>query len=71
MAKPAEDGFFMPPEWAPHARCWMQWPCREPLFGDHLQAAREAYAEVAQTIAEFEPVTMIASPEQVVEASLK
>ena len=61
----------MPPEWAPHARCWMQWPCREPLFGEHLQAAREAYAEVAQTIAEFEPVTMIASPEQVVEASLK
>jgi agmatine deiminase len=61
----------MPPEWAPHARCWMQWPCREPLFGEHLQAAREAYAEVAQTIAEFEPVTMIASPEHVVEASLK
>jgi agmatine deiminase len=61
----------MPPEWAPHARCWMQWPCREPLFGEHLRAAREAYAEVAQTIAEFEPVTMIASPEHVVEASLK
>ena len=61
----------MPPEWAPHARCWMQWPCREPLFGEHLRAARETYAEVAQTIAEFEPVTMIASPEHVVEASLK
>src|SRR5512145_678031 len=71
LARPAEDGFFMPPEWAPHARCWMQWPCREPLFGEHLRAAREAYAEVAQTIAEFEPVTMIASPEHVVEASLK
>jgi agmatine deiminase len=61
----------MPPEWAPHARCWMQWPCREPLFGEHLHAARQAYAEVAQAIAEFEPVTMIASPEHVVETSLK
>jgi len=71
LGKPAEDGFSMPPEWAPHARCWMQWPCREPLFGQHLQAARDAYAEVAQVIAEFEPVTMIASPEHVVEASLK
>jgi agmatine deiminase len=71
LAKPAEDGFFMPPEWAPHARCWMQWPCREPLFGQHLEAARESYAEVAQAIAEFEPVTMIANPEHVVEASLK
>ena len=71
MARPVDDGFSMPPEWAPHARCWMQWPCREPLFGKHLQAARDAYAEVAQTIAEFEPVTMIASPEHMVEASLK
>ena len=71
MNRPADEGFVMPPEWAPHARCWMQWPCREPLFGEHLRAAREAYAEVAQTIAEFEPVTMIASPEHVVEASLK
>jgi agmatine deiminase len=71
LSRPAEDGFFMPPEWAPHARCWMQWPCREPLFGQHLAAAREAYAEVAQAIAEFEPVTMIASPEHVVDASLK
>jgi len=71
LARPVDDGFSMPPEWAPHARCWMQWPCREPLFGKHLQAARDAYAEVAQTIAEFEPVTMIASPEHMVEASLK
>ncbi|MCI0430812.1 MAG: agmatine deiminase family protein [Rhodospirillales bacterium] len=71
MARPVDDGFFMPPEWAPHARCWMQWPCREPLFGEHLAAARDAYADVARAIAEFEPVTMIANPEHVIEASLK
>ena len=71
MAHPVDDGFSMPPEWAPHARCWMQWPCREALWGPHLETAREAYAEVAKAIAEFEPVTMIANPEHVVEASLK
>lgn len=71
MSTPAEDGFFMPAEWAPHARCWMAWPCREALWGEGLDAARLAYAEVAKTIAEFEPVTMIANPEDVAEVSLR
>ena len=70
MTLPANDGFFMPPEWAPHARCWMAWPCREDLWGDRLSAVREAYAEVAKEISRFEPVTMIANPHDVAEASL-
>ena len=53
----------MPPEWAPHERCWMAWPCRAELWGDRMEAARQAYAEVAEAIAQFEPVTMIARPE--------
>src|SRR3712207_6369079 len=60
----------MPAEWAPHSRCWMAWPCRSDLWGDRLPAARKAYAEAAQAIAEFEPVTMLARPELVAEASL-
>ncbi len=71
MRRPVEDGFFMPAEWAIHKRCWMAWPCRVELWGGHLDAAREAYAEVAKTIAEFEPVTMIAKPEDVAEVSLR
>ncbi len=71
MRRPVEDGFFMPAEWHPHKRCWMAWPCRVDLWGDRLDAAREAYAEVAKTIAEFEPVTMIANPEDVAEVSLR
>jgi agmatine deiminase len=35
-----------------------------------MAAARQAYAEVAQTIAQFEPVTMIARPDLTAEASL-
>jgi agmatine deiminase len=71
MPYPADDGFHMPAEWAPHGRCWMAWPCREQLWGEGLDAARDAYAEVAKAIAEFEPVTMIANPENVAEASLR
>jgi agmatine deiminase len=71
MSRPAENGFFMPGEWAPHRRCWMAWPCRESLWGDAIDEARDAYAEVAKAIAEFEPVTMIANPENVAEVSLR
>ncbi len=61
----------MPPEWAPHARTWMAWPSREELWGDAIDEAREAYAEVAKAIARFEPVTMIANPVAVAEVSIK
>ena len=66
----ADSEYLMPPEWAPHARCWMAWPCRESLWGEHLDDARRAYAEVATSIARFEPVTMVATPENVAEVSI-
>jgi len=71
MSTPAADGFSMPAEWHVHERCWMAWPCRRELWGDRLEDARAAYAEVAQSIAEFEPVTMIANHEDVAAASMK
>ncbi len=66
--KPADLGFVMPAEWAAHARCWMAWPKRVELWGEHLEAAREDYVRVAQAIARFEPVTMLADPEQAIDA---
>jgi agmatine deiminase len=71
MATPADRGLFMPAEWHPHDRCWMAWPCRVELWGEHLETAQEAYAEVARAIAGFEPVTMIANPDNIAEASLQ
>jgi agmatine deiminase len=62
---PRELGYRMPAEWEPHQACWMGWPCRESLWGDHLDAARRSYAEVAQAIVEFEPVYMLAPPQHV------
>lgn len=71
MTTPASDGFYMPAEWVPHTRCWMAWPCRPETWpGDGIDAAREAYVEVARAIATFEPVTMVCDPDDVAEASL-
>ena len=51
-----------PAEWEPHERTLMGWPCRAELWGDEIEQARADYAAVANAIAAFEPVTMIANP---------
>jgi len=60
VATPREAGFFMPAEWAPHAGCWMAWPCR-PENWDDIERARATYVEIARAVARFEPVTMTAN----------
>ena len=70
MTHPADDGFRLPADWAPHSRCWMAWPVRSEAWGEHLGQAREAVGEVAEAIARFEPVTMIAKTTKVAEVSL-
>jgi agmatine deiminase len=50
----------MPAEWAPHAGCWMAWPCRPGNFDD-IETARATYVEIARAVARFEPVTMTAN----------
>ena len=50
----------MPPEWARHERTLMGWPCRRELWEGQLAAARAESAGVANAIAAFEPVTMVA-----------
>jgi agmatine deiminase len=51
----------MPAEWEPHERTLMGWPCRLELWGETIDRARADYAAVANAIARFEPVTMIAA----------
>lgn len=58
---PRTDGFAMPAEWAPQAGCWMAWPERPDNWRDQAAPAQAAFARVAATIAEFEPVTVCAS----------
>jgi len=54
----------MPAEWTPHQRCWMAWPSRH-IQWDDLGQAEKAYANVANTIADFEPVTMVVGAENI------
>ncbi|GAA0582220.1 agmatine deiminase family protein [Caenispirillum bisanense] len=63
MKTPADLGFRMPAEFEPHARCWMAWPCRSEAWDNGMQAGYDAYAAVARAIARFEPVTMVARPQ--------
>ncbi len=60
----------MPAEWAPHSRCWMAWPTRETIWGEFLQAAKEDYASIAEAIAQFEPVSMLAPSDFTDEAAV-
>lgn len=52
----------MPAEWAPHERTLLTWPCRTELWGQTHEQAKADYAAVANAIAAFEPVTMVANP---------
>jgi agmatine deiminase len=52
----------MPAEFAPHERTMMGFPCRTELWGRRLREAQLAWAALARTIADFEPVTMLARP---------
>jgi agmatine deiminase len=54
-----ESGFRMPAEWEPHECCWMAFPDSEPVWGEYLQRAQQGYANVANAIADFEPVRML------------
>ncbi|MDO9175491.1 MAG: agmatine deiminase family protein, partial [Actinomycetota bacterium] len=63
MTTPRLAGFSMPPEWAPHERTWMEFPPVNEGFGDGsdgwLGTVREVWASVANTIARFEPVSLV------------
>jgi len=54
----------MPAEWAAHDRTLMAWPARTEMWEEHFGAAKADYAEVANAIAAFEPVLMVADPSQ-------
>jgi agmatine deiminase len=55
---PAADGFRMPGEFEPHAGCWMLWPERPDNWREAARPAQLAFAQVALSIAQFEPVTV-------------
>jgi len=51
---------LMPAEYSDHEETLMCWPVNRAAYGDALADAEHAHAEIAQTIAEYEPVRMFA-----------
>ncbi len=66
---PAAAGWFMPSEQGPHKRCWMAWPARKDIWEEQLDDVRRDIARLAQTVAQYEPVSMLAEPDQVAQAT--
>lgn len=58
-------GFWYPEETDPHERTFMQWPVNRAVHddADFLHDLQGTIAEIASTIAEFEPVVMLAAAE--------
>lgn len=55
----------MPAEEDPHERTWMCWPSSEEVWGTDLAAVQDAIVGIAQAIARFEPVSMLARAEEI------
>jgi agmatine deiminase len=68
LTEPTTTALTMPPEWATHESTLVAWPSRAELWGPCLEAAKDEYAATANAIAAFEPVLMVARPEDAAEA---
>ena len=76
---PKDDNYIMPAEWEQHECCWMQWPHDNSEFKGYaevptwshfdIEKGRIAWANVANSISNFEPVKMIVHPDNIVNAS--
>ena len=68
-ATPASLGWYAPADHHAHSRTWMAWPARKDVWGDLLGRARSDIAHVARAIADYEPVSMVARPDQAASAA--
>ena len=59
----------MPAEFSAHQGTIMCWPARADIWQGNLVEAEAAFAELANTIAQFEPVTMFVDPKYIEHAN--
>ena len=62
----AQEGWIVPPEEARHQRTFMMWPASRRVYDDDafLDIVQATIADIANTIAAFEPVTLLAHRDQ-------
>jgi agmatine deiminase len=62
---PAALGYRMPAEWEPHAATWLSWPHNEKTWPGKFEPIPQVWADLAQLIARFEPVHVLAGRKHV------
>ncbi len=65
---PKDCGLSMPPEWDPHAGCFVSWPCKEDTWSGYWNEVKTAYGETIGAIGAFEPVFVLSDPSTLMEA---
>lgn len=65
---PKELNYRMPAEWAPHERTFISWPVQDSMvYPGDFEVVRDGYIDLVKAIAQFEPVTVVANPQDVAE----
>ncbi|MEU2790597.1 agmatine deiminase family protein [Streptomyces sp. NPDC007100] len=64
MYMPDEAAVHLPAEWRPHAATYLAWPPAGSLWGGQAPAVQRDIARLARTLAEYEPVALLAGPEE-------
>jgi len=57
---PAALGYRFPAEWEPHAATWLAWPHKQATWPGKFEPIPAVWAGLVRTIAEFEPVHVLA-----------
>ena len=65
---PHKDGYRMPGEFEKHSGTYIIWPQRPDNWRNGGKPAQKVFAEVANVIAKYEPVTMLVNQDQYVNA---
>jgi agmatine deiminase len=60
---PRSLGYRVPAEWEPHAATWLSWPHNLESWPGQFEPIPQVWAQLAQTLVEFEPVAVLAGGE--------
>ena len=62
---PAKLGYRWPAEWERHAATWLSWPKNPATWPDHFEPVPGEFAQFVRTLAQFEPVKILAGGQAV------
>ena len=64
---PAKLGYRWPAEWERHASTWLSWPKNPATWPDHFEPVPGEFARFVRTLAQFEPVNILAGGQAVMQ----